>query len=266
MYLNDDGNVDDDVPGSNEASDEESTHSTSTGDNSEDNEQSILDTEIKEAEAIPGGTLRSGKTFRDIAAANIAAHPIKITTAEVDYLLAMKELGELACVGAGIGGGFEHTSELHVLKYNQAMAGPDSDKWTKAVEEEHTRMIDNEVWKPVPSNQVPKDAKVLTSTWAMKKKSDGTYRARLNARGYEQEPNVHYDPKSIAAPVVAFITIRIAFTLMLMAMHYGYLLDVKGAFLKGKLQPDEKMYMKVPQGMTHHYPENTVLLMMKTIY
>jgi hypothetical protein len=160
--------------------------------------------------------LRSGKTFRDVVAANSAANPVNITTAEVEYLLAMKGFGELARVGAGIGGGFEHTSELHVLKYDQAMTGPDVDKWAMAVLEEHDRMENNEVWAPVSINQIPVDAKILTSTWAMKKKSSGTYRARLNARGYEQEPNIHYHPKSIAAPVVAFITIRIAFVLRLL--------------------------------------------------
>jgi hypothetical protein len=81
----------------------------------------------------------------------------------------MKEFGELACVGAGIGGGFEHISELHVLKYDQAMNGPDADKWATAVEEEHNRMLNNEVWIPVSPSEVPEDEKILTSMWAMKK-------------------------------------------------------------------------------------------------
>jgi hypothetical protein len=43
----------------------------------------------------------------------------------------------------------------------------------------------------------------------MKKKADGTYRARLNCRGFEQVPGIHYKPNNIAAPVVALTTIRI---------------------------------------------------------
>jgi hypothetical protein len=41
----------------------------------------------------------------------------------------MKELGEnagkIACVSAGLGGRFEHTSELHVVKYGEAMQTKD---------------------------------------------------------------------------------------------------------------------------------------------
>ena len=34
----------------------------------------------------------------------------------------MNEIGELACVGAGLGSGFDNTNELHVMKYHEAMA------------------------------------------------------------------------------------------------------------------------------------------------
>ncbi len=145
----------------------------------------------------------------------------------------MKDMGELACVGAGVGGGFEHTTELHVMKYSEAMATKDAPKWKKSVEEEAECMEKNNVWVPVSKEDVPKDAKILTSTWAMKKKSNGTYRARLNARGFEQVPHEHYDPNTIASPVVSFITICIVFILMLLAMWPGHILDVRGAFLKG---------------------------------
>jgi hypothetical protein len=47
------------------------------------------------------------------------------------------------------------------------------------------------VWEAVPSEAVPKGNKVLTSTWAMKKKANGTYQARLNAHGYEQVAEKH---------------------------------------------------------------------------
>jgi hypothetical protein len=30
--------------------------------------------------------------------------------------------GELACIGAGLGGGFKTTYEFHPLKYNEAMS------------------------------------------------------------------------------------------------------------------------------------------------
>jgi hypothetical protein len=45
----------------------------------------------------------------------------------------------------------------------------------------------------VPKKEVPAEAKILSSTQAMKKKSNGKCRARLNARGYEHVDGVHYD-------------------------------------------------------------------------
>ena len=86
---------------------------------------------------------------------------------------------------ADIGGGFETTHELHVIKYNKAMKRPDAAKWVTTVGEEHDQMTTNRVFKAVPVEDVPKEAKVLTLTWAMKKKTNGDYRARVNAQGYE---------------------------------------------------------------------------------
>ena len=40
-------------------------------------------------------------------------------------------------MGAGLGGGFENTMELHVMNYNAAIKTPAKPKWDKAVEEEH---------------------------------------------------------------------------------------------------------------------------------
>ena len=40
---------------------------------------------------------------------------------------------ELALIGAGVGGGINHTSELKVLNYKKAMQSPDADKWRKEI-------------------------------------------------------------------------------------------------------------------------------------
>jgi hypothetical protein len=104
----------------------------------------------------------------------------------------MHESGEFAFVRAGLGGGFMNTSKLHVMKYKDAMASSNSDKWQKAVDEEHEKMLKHNVWKPVLRKDVPEGAKILMLTWAMKKKANGTYRARMNVRGYEQGDGEHY--------------------------------------------------------------------------
>jgi hypothetical protein len=176
------------------------------------------------------------------------------------------ELEEIMAVGAGIGGGFAHTSELKVLTYEEAMAGPKARYWDKACDEEHQRMVDHAVFKAVPRSEVPKFAKILTSTWAMKQKANGTLRARLNARGFEQRPGEHYNETGISSPVVNEASIFIILILIIMARMFAELNDVKGAFLNGVFSQGEKLYMYVPKGFEKFYPANVVLLLLKTIY
>ena len=149
------------------------------------------------------------------AAAN--DYEIKLTAAEENYYAAMRELGEFGLIGAGIGGGFENTSELHVMKFDEAMSKDDKSNWDQAVTEEYERMRDHKAWQEVDQNAIPKDTKIITSTWAMKKKANGTYRARLNARGFEQVDGKHYDKTQISSPVVNEITVRMILTLICMA-------------------------------------------------
>jgi hypothetical protein len=77
----------------------------------------------------------------EMNAAALPNYEIKLSEAETQYYTTMNQLGKLALIGAGIVGGFKDTSELHVLKYNQAMASPDKDKWEKAADEEHGCMV-----------------------------------------------------------------------------------------------------------------------------
>ena len=62
-------------------------------------------------------------------------------------------------------------------------------------------------WELVPFKEVPKWSKILTLMWAIKKKANGMYRARMNACGYEQIDGVHYNKDSKAAPVANEIVI-----------------------------------------------------------
>jgi hypothetical protein len=117
-----------------------------------------------------------------------------------------------------------------------------------AVFEEHERMVNNKVWRAVPKNYVPKNAKVMYSTWAMKKNSNGTYCARLNARGYKQVDGIHYDTSNISSPVTNDATIRIIMVLMIIFKWSAKVVDVKGAFLCGSLKDGEEIFMEVQEG------------------
>ena len=178
----------------------------------------------------------------------------------------ISNMDELGCVGAGLGGGFDHTSELHVMKFKQAMRLTDKEQWMKAVDVEHERMCKHKVWKLVDQAEVPEEAKVLTSTWVMKKKSNGTFQAHVNARGYEQIEGIHYDADMTAAPVVNKMTIHIVFTLMVMADWYAEVVTMRGAFLHGEFKERMKLYMEVPEGFEKFYPIGCLLQLLQRIY
>jgi hypothetical protein len=66
--------------------------------------------------------------------------------------------GEIICVGAGLGGGFVNTNELHIIKYGRAMAS-DKKGWTAAVKEEHERMLTHSVFLGTPKARYQKAPK-----------------------------------------------------------------------------------------------------------
>lgn len=77
---------------------------------------------------------------------------------------------------------------------------------------------------------VPDSTKVvLSTTWAMKKKLDGTYQARLNVRSFEQVDGVHYDKDTKSAPVVADAIILVFCTVCLATRHS---IDVRLNFMR----------------------------------
>ena len=131
---------------------------------------------------------------------------------------------ETLAVGAGVGGGFTHTSELRPMKCDDAMRTPKAKLWGESADTEHERMVNHAAFKAVPRLEVPKFAEMLTSTWAMKQKADGTLRARLNARGFEQRPGEHCDETGTSSPAVneasTFMTLITTRSLMFQSLPW----------------------------------------------
>jgi hypothetical protein len=129
-----------------------------------------------------------------------------------------------------------NTNELRVMKYHEAINGPDSELWKAEVRKEHQRMVDSGVFKKVKICELPIEVKIIDTMWAMNKKSRGTLRGRGNVQGFKQVKGQHYDGSSISAPVTNGVTIRIASTLMLASGGIAHVVNVKGAFLYGKFE------------------------------
>ena len=83
---------------------------------------------------------------------------------------------ELSQVRAGLGGGFENTSELKVMNYKEAMRSPDKEHWIEEVGNEKLQFDKFKAVTPVSRSQVPAGSKITTTTWAMKKKTNGKFR------------------------------------------------------------------------------------------
>ena len=90
----------------------------------------------------------------------------------------------------------------------------------------------NRVWELLDKKDLPEGVKIITLTWACRKKSNGTYHSRLNARRFKQIAVKHFNPTSTAAPVTNDTTIRILLVLMLLMNWTARIYDVKGVFLK----------------------------------
>jgi hypothetical protein len=135
------------------------------------------------------------------AAVNARACEPVLSPDENNYLKAMDDIdgtdfgnegtNEYEAVGAGLGGGFTNTAELMPLKYNEALHGRDKMKCEMAVNEEHNRMLKFGVWEAGRRRDLKTASNIITSTWAMEKKASGTFRARLDARGFEQREGQH---------------------------------------------------------------------------
>ena len=122
------------------------------------------------------------------------------------------------------------------------------------------------MFEVVKRKNLPPGTKVIDSTWACKKKGNGTLRGRLNARGFKQREGKHYDGSSIHAPVTNPATIRTIMTLMLMAGMTLAVVDVKGALLHGYIEDNKEIHMEVPKRFEKHYDDGVVPRLRRCLY
>jgi hypothetical protein len=135
------------------------------------------------------------------------------------------------------------------MKYHEAIKGPDGKLWKEEVAREHKRMVDSGVFEPVKISKVINGVKLIDTTWAMKKKSSGTLRGRVNVRGFKQINGQHYNGTSISVPVTNAMTIRIALTIMLMQSGIAHIMNVRAAFSLWGIQGQGETLHQDPIGI-----------------
>ncbi|KAJ9544569.1 hypothetical protein OSB04_024276 [Centaurea solstitialis] len=140
----------------------------------------------------------------------------------------------------------------------------ESEQWQEAMKAEMQSMYDNQVWE---LTDLPQHCKAVGRKWVFKKKTDmdgnvHTFKARLVAKGFTQTHGIDYD--ETFSPVAMLKSIRI---LMAISAYFNYeiwQMDVKTAFLNGKLTED--VYMEQPEGFEDPKNPNKVCKLLKSIY
>lgn len=148
------------------------------------------------------------------------------------------------------------------LNRQEMLRSPEREKWLQSERVELDQCIEKKTWKRVPKKP-PK--KPISCRWVYKLKPPTTlqpepvFKARLVAHGYKQQAEIDYS--STFAQVATLKAFRI---LMWISVIFGYRatqMDVKNAFLAGKL--DKEIYMTAPPG---YESEVGTVLLLKSLY
>jgi hypothetical protein len=147
--------------------------------------------------------------------------------------------------------------------YKEAITGDWSNEWRAGVEDEWNSLVKNKTWELV---ELPADRKALKTKWVfkLKEREDGSirYKARLVVKGYLQVAGVDY--QETFAPVMRAKTLRILLGVANQNSYHIHQMDVKTAFLYGKL--DEEIYMEQPEGYIKEGQETKVCKLKKSLY
>ena len=150
------------------------------------------------------------------------------------------------------------------LSYEEAIQRKDSKAWQEAMESEMKSMDDNKVWTLV---DLPDGKRTIQCKWLFKRKMDmdgnmTTYKARLVAKGFSQIHGIDYE--ETFSPVAMFKSIRIMLAIAAFHDYEIWQMDVKTAFLNGKLE--EEVYMAQPRGFEDTPDSKKVCKLQRAIY
>ncbi|GKB49078.1 putative ribonuclease H-like domain-containing protein [Tanacetum coccineum] len=140
----------------------------------------------------------------------------------------------------------------------------EDESWVDAMQEELLQFKIQKVWILV---DLPFGKKAIGTKWVYRNKKDERgvvirNKARLVAQGHRQEEGIDYD--EVFAPVVRIEAIRIFLAFASYMGFIVYQMDVKSAFLYGKI--NEEVYVSQPPGfLDPKYPQK-VYKVVKALY
>ena len=132
------------------------------------------------------------------------------------------------------------------------------------MKEEIESLIKNETWELV---ELPPGRKAIENKWVYRIKKDKNgqeikKKSRLVIKGFRQKEGIDY--KETFAPVVQITSLRLLLALSTLKSWKSFQIDVKTAFLYGKLE--EEIYMKQPKGFIKEGEEALVCRLKRSLY
>lgn len=154
--------------------------------------------------------------------------------------------------------------------FDEAMARSDAAKWVEAIKDELKSITELEVWSLVPRS-IPKSEgrKILKGRFVFHLKRDENgvivrWKVRFVVKGFAAVKDVDY--KKTTSPTMRLesyhVVVHVA-AAMGWAIHQ---VDIKTAFLRGRLPKGEHVYMEQPIGFEVPGKEDWVLKVVKGLY
>ncbi|KAJ0901311.1 putative RNA-directed DNA polymerase [Helianthus annuus] len=152
-------------------------------------------------------------------------------------------------------------SQVEPRTYKEALT---EDSWVIAMQEELSQFEKLGVWKLV---DLPDGQRKINTKWVFKCKRDDRgvvvrNKARLVVQGFSQQEGIDFT--EVYAPVARLEAIRIFLAFASWKNFKVFQLDVKSAFLYGKVK--EEVYVGQPPGFTDPIHKNKVYLLDKALY
>jgi hypothetical protein len=113
-----------------------------------------------------------------------------------------------------------------------------------------------------PLVDLPPGTTAIGNRWVHDIKRDGRIKARFVCQGFSQKPSIDYD--QVFSPVVRIETRHIMDALMALEGWHVEGLNVKSAYLYGKL--DEEIYIQQPEGFVVKGQERKVIRLNRALY
>ena len=123
------------------------------------------------------------------------------------------------------------------------------DQWREAIKEEIESQLKIPTWKFVPLSSIPKNRRIVGSTWNFKIKRDkhgriNRFKARLCAQGFSQEEGFDYN--ITFSNTVRYDSLRLVLSIAAEKSLRLTGVDIKTAYLNGTLK--EQITMRTPPG------------------